>query len=108
MLLPANNVVGENGAGAFDGLGGAQSAYGAVKALQTAQQAMPIGSAPGVNAPKQATRASQKPSNAQEQSSPPPPTPLPVSAQEWHRTTWAEIAADPEASDLVKQFADRA
>ena len=104
----ANNLSGENGAGHFDGLGGAQSAYGAVKALQTAQQAMPIGSAPGLTAPKQATRASQKPSAAQGEAAPPPATPLPISPAEWHATTWAEIAADPEASDLVKQFAERA
>ena len=103
----ANNLSGENGAGAFDGLGGAESAYGAVKALQTAQQAMPIGSAPGLTAPKQATRASQKGGQQQAQAAPPPP-PLQLTPQAWHRQTWQEIAADPEASDLVKQFAANA
>ena len=104
--MPNNNPGGENGAGAFDHFGGADSAYGAVKKLQSAQSAIPIGSAPGVTAGKQATRQSQRPPQAA--ATVRPTAPLDLTPQAWHTQTWAEIASDPDASDLVKQFASKA
>lgn len=99
----ANNVSGENGAGHFDGFGGQSSAYGEVKKLQTAQKLVPIGSAPGITAPKQATRHSQKP---QTPSAPPPSVAVAQpDAHAWHAQAWAALAADPGASDLVRQLA---
>jgi len=99
-----NNGGGVNGATLP---GGAESAYGAVKRLTQATRAVPIGPAPGGNAAKKATRASQQP-----QPVPAHPadamqaTDTPPAAQ--YAALWAAVASTPGASPLVQQIAQEA
>jgi hypothetical protein len=101
-----NNGGGVNGATLP---GGAESPYGAVKRLTQATRAVPIGPAPGGNAPKQATRASQQgepallhPADAVAA----PGQELPPAGQ--YAALWAAVAATPGASPLVQQIAQEA
>lgn len=99
-----NNGGGVNGATLP---GGAESPYGAVKRLTQATKAVPIGPAPGGNAAKRATRASQQPVPALAHPADAiPQGEMPPAAQ--YAALWAAVAAVPGASPLVQQIAQEA
>lgn len=103
----ANNPGGANG---YEGPTGKESPYGAVKRLTQQTKAAPLPGNPALGAPRRASRAAQR-GGQQPAPAPEPaevfaatPTPYPVAVAQ----TWAALAADPEASDLVRFYAQQA
>lgn len=98
-----NNPAGIN---AFSGpMGQKEPAYGQVERLKQLTAAAPPGTPGAVNAPKRAQRRATKRKSgvpaAGAVTAPPAaaPQPSPIAL------FWQEIAADPEASPLVRQYA---
>ena len=96
----------ESGVNQFDGFG-TEAAQGAVKKLTSLTKAAPMSGAPvsALNTPRRAKRHATGQDRPQEQGqaqapammSPPPP-------QITKEQIWAELAAHPEASPLVKEL----
>lgn len=117
-----NNALGIN---AYSGpMGQKEPAYGDVERMKVLSSLAPVGSPAAVNAPKRAKRAAQKGKTMGKPTGPPPPpneamTPVPQGLptgqnpvptgtyQAQLESFWTQIAADPGASDLVKQIAAR-
>jgi hypothetical protein len=106
------NPDGKNQWGGFSN----EAAYGAKKRLQELSKSAPISGAPVAASALNAPRRSQK--QAVEGAAPgpvaaPATMPLPAAPPEepvaqTSAQIWAELAAHPEASDLVKEYAARA
>lgn len=91
-----NNPDGENGTSYFSGFG-PETAYGAVKRLTQLTQAAPIQQPPR-------PRRRQQPTQPQPPSMPEPQ----LSPRAQVAAVWQALAADPDASDLVREYAARA
>lgn len=110
MPLPgmANNASGIN---VFSGpLGQKEPAYGAVERMKVLSALAPVGSPAAQNAPKRAKRAAQRGREAAPAApsaqSPPPATAANADTYQMSLTAfWSQVAADPNASDLVKKYA---
>ena len=103
---PSPNPTGVNGS--------EESAYGAVKAATEQIQSAPLAPNRSISAPKRAQRAAQRPTAAPVVLPPgmPPPGVVPVDApQDYHpqlAQVWTALAAEPDASPLVKSLAAQA
>lgn len=111
MPLPgmANNGAGIN---VFSGpLGEKEPAYGAGERLKVLSALAPVGSPAAQNAPKRAKRAAQRGKRAATAATPsavapPPATAANADSYQMSLTAfWQQVAADPNASDLAKQYA---
>lgn len=104
-----NNAAGVN---VFSGpLGQKEPAYGAGERLKVLSALAPVGSPAAQNAPKRAQRAATSGKRAATAVSPTAAAPPPATAQNADTyqmsmaAFWGQVAADPEASDLVKKYA---
>jgi hypothetical protein len=107
--MPNNNPGGVN---AFSGpQGRSDPAYGAVERLKVLSALAPIGSPAAIGAPKRAQRRAGK--RAPQQAASPAAAPSVAQApQATYGATlasfWQQLAADPGASNLVRQLAQEA
>lgn len=107
----ANNGLGIN---SFSGpMGQKEPAYGEIERLKNLTAMAPIGSPAALGAPKRAKRAAVRGSSAAPTpaaptaaaAAPPPPEIQHDSYEVQMRTFWQQLAADPDASPLVRQYA---
>src|SRR4051812_10219708 len=86
-----------------------EPAYGQKTQQDTLQRSAPIPANPAMNAPRRAQKRASTPTRgAPAPASPAVAPPAPVSPQLAGAQAWAEIAALPGASDLVKFYAAKA
>lgn len=104
-----NNAAGVN---VFSGpLGQKEPAYGAGERLKVLSALAPVGSPAALNAPKRAKRAAQSGRRAAPAALAPAGAPPPATTQNADTyqmslaAFWGQVAADPNASDLVKKYA---
>ena len=84
--------------------------YGAVEREKVLTRAAPVSSPPGIGAPRRAQRraVSGRKGVAAAPSPPMPQAPAMVDAEVQQATFWQAVLADPDASPLTRQYAQRA
>jgi hypothetical protein len=107
----ANNGLGIN---SFSGpMGQKEPAYGAIERLKNLTALAPPGTPAAVNAPKRSKRAAVRGKKMSAGQAPAPAVESPASApmpaaptyEQQLMEFWQEVAADPNASPLVRQYA---
>lgn len=82
--------------------------YGAVEKLKNLSRLAPTAQPTALNEPRRAQRRAIRRERRAPQPAPLSPPPPQITPQESLRSFWQALAADPEASDLVRQLAQEA